>query len=215
MPTTSASTPAAELRWVSPDELTPNPWNPNVMDPEMLAKAEASIREFGFVDPITCRRHGSGWQIIDGEHRWLVAKSEELLTIPIIDLGELSDAVAQQLTIVLNETRGQADPNRLGRLLKELMVTETKENLLRTLPFTAQALERLTGLPTMTWEGLGQPNRLPLPGQKPSAWVERTYRMPRESADVIDQAISKVRSEGDEVSDWQALELVCADFLST
>lgn len=212
MDTTLVSTVPAEIRWVEPERLRPNPWNPNVMDSEMLEKARASIREFGFIDPITVR----GLEIIDGEHRWLIAREMELGVVPVIDVGPIPDAIAQQLTIVLNETRGQADPNRLGRLLKELMVTETKEHLLATLPFTAQALERLTGLPTMTWEGLDRPQTPTLPGHKPQAWVERTYRMPKDSAEVIDQAIARVREKADDdVSDWQALEYVCADFLSS
>lgn len=178
----------------------------------MLEKARASIREFGFIDPITVR----GNEIIDGEHRWLIAKEMDLGMIPVIDVGPIPDAIAQQLTIVLNETRGQADPNRLGALLKTLMVTETKEHLLATLPFTAQALERLTGLPTMTWEGLDSPHRPTLPGQKPSAWVERTYRMPKDSAEVLDEAIERVRSKSDDdVTEWQALEYIAADFLSS
>ena len=202
--------------------MRPNRWNPNFMDPEMLEKARASIREFGFVDPVTVRDVAHDvdrnvtevrFEIIDGEHRWVIAKEEGIDPIPAVNLGRLSDAAAQQLTIVLNETRGQANPDRLGKLLKELMVTETKEHLLSVLPYTAQALERLTGLPTMTWEGLGSQARPTLPGQKPSAWVERTYRMPKESAEIIDQAINKIRSKDEEITEWQALEYVCADYL--
>jgi hypothetical protein len=38
--------------------------------------------------------------------------------------------------------------------------------------------------------------------------------MTRESAEVIDQAIARVRAEADtESSEWSALELICADFL--
>jgi hypothetical protein len=38
--------------------------------------------------------------------------------------------------------------------------------------------------------------------------------MPRESAEVLDQAIAKVREEADtEPSEWAALELICADYL--
>jgi hypothetical protein len=213
---TTAST--AKLRNVDPHDITPNPWNPNEMDPDMLEHARASIEKFGFVDPVTVRSQGKTWQIIDGEHRWRIAIEIHLATIPVYDLGVLDDAVAQQLTIVLNETRGQANPAKLGRLLKDLMAKESKDSLLSTLPYTREAFDRLTGLPALDWDNLGgQPSHRPqLPGERPSAWVERTYRMPKDSAEVIDQAIARVRAETDtEPTEWAALELICADFLSS
>ncbi len=210
-------TALAELIWIAPEDARPNRWNPNVMDPEMIQKARASIQEFGWVDPITVREvmsEAAPYEVIDGEHRWKIALDDNIRSIPAITLGRVEDSVAQQLTIVLNETRGQADPAKLGRLLKDLMAKETKDKLLSTLPFTREALDRLTGIPTMTWDDLDRPNRPALPTERPSAWVERTYRMPKESAAVIDDAIDKVKSnEVQEVSDWQALELIAADFL--
>lgn len=206
-----------KLRQVDPKELSPNPWNPNEMDPGMLEYARASIAKFGFVDPVTCRSIGKSLQIIDGEHRWRIAIERQLATIPVFDLGPLDDATAQQLTIVLNETRGQANPSKLGQLLKELMAKESKESLLSTLPYTREAFDRLTGLPAFDWEDLGSTTKRPqLSGERPSAWVERTYRMPKDAAAVIDDAIAKVREDADtEPTEWAALELICADFLSS
>lgn len=212
---TAAST--ARLRQVAPADILPNPWNPNVMDPDMREYARASINQFGFVDPVTCRSIGKLLQIIDGEHRWRIAIEIGLETIPVYDLGVVDDSVAQQLTIVLNETRGQANPDKLGALLKDLMAKESKESLLSTLPYTREAFDRLTGLPALDWDNLGEmPKRPQVPTERPSAWVERIYRMPKDSAEVIDQAIARVREhEIDDPSEWQALELICADYLSS
>lgn len=206
-------TPRVKLQWVEPSELRPNRWNPNVMDPDMLAKARASIHKFGFVDPVTVRDTEAGLEIVDGEHRWQIAVDDEMGAIPVMNLGVVTDSIARQLTVVLNETRGQPDPTRLGDLLKTLMATETKDHLLSLLPYTREALDRLTGLPSLTWEALDRPQRPQLPTERPSAWVERIYRMPKESAEVIDEAISKLREDADGASDWQALELICADYL--
>lgn len=179
----------------------------------MLAKARASIHAFGFVDPVTVREN-DGYEIIDGEHRWIIATEDEMGSIPVINLGRISDSAAQQLTIVLNETRGQSNPEKLGKLLRELMAKETKDHLLSTLPFSREALDRLSGLPTMTWDALDRPQRPHLPGERPSAWIERTFRMPKEASAVLDEAIEKVRgSDGLELNEWQALELIAADYL--
>lgn len=203
-----------ELIWVTPDAIAPNPWNPNEMDPDMLEHARASIRSFGFVDPVTIRHLGKAYQIIDGEHRWRIALEMDLEKIPAFDLGDLSDSVAQQLTVVLNETRGQANPAKLGKLLRDLMAKETKDSLLSTLPYTREAFDRLTGLPTLNWEDLST-QRPQLSGERPSAWVERTYRMPKESAEVLDQAIARLRDGEGDMTEWRALELICAEFLSS
>jgi ParB-like chromosome segregation protein Spo0J len=217
-----------ELRWVDPRLLEPNPWNPNVVEADMFAKVIASLHAFGFIDPITVRRIDERLQIIDGEHRWRAGQNhsdrcepgpdrhEGLTLVPVFDLGVITDSVAQQLTIVLNETRGQADPDKLGQLLSSLMAKETKETLLSTLPFTREAFDRLTGLPTLTWENLDVP-RPQLSGERPSAWVERTYRMPKEAAAVLDKAIARAReaSGDDQLMEWRALEFLAADYLGS
>lgn len=203
------------LRWVDISKLRPNDWNPNVMDADMYGKAIASIREFGFIDPITCRSVGDEYEIIDGEHRWRAAREENLATVPIIDLGTVSDDDAIQLTVVLNETRGQADPRRLGLLLRELASRNSKERLLSTLPYSREAFDRLTGLSSLDLSSIGRPPLRPSI-ERPSSWVERTYRMPIDAAEVIDRAIERVRQEAEEdrTPDWKALQLLASEYLS-
>lgn len=203
-----------ELRWVDTAELRPNPWNPNRMDDEMYAKAIASIRSFGFIDPITVRHFGPVLEIIDGEHRWRAAKSEGINPVPVIDLGDVTDDIARQLTIVLNETRGQADPQRLGALLRDLAERNSVSSLLASLPYTQEAFGRLTGLSTIDWSDLARPPERPT-AERLSAWVERVYRMPKDSAEVIDRAIERFRADGERIPDWKVLELLAADYLGS
>lgn len=185
------------------------------MDDEMYAKAIASIRQFGFVDPITVRGQSSGYEIIDGEHRWRAAIAEGIGIVPVIDLGVIADDIARQLTIVLNETRGQSDPQRLGDLLRDLASRASIPDLLSTLPYTREAFDRLTGLSSIDWTSLARPPQRPAVG-RPSAWVERVYRMPKESAEVIDRAIERFReSEDGTVPEWRVLELLAADYLGS
>jgi hypothetical protein len=188
------------------------------MDPTMYAKAIASIREFGFVDPVTVRENGLQYEIIDGEHRWRAAIDENLDPIPAVNLGVVPDEVAKQLTIVLNETRGSADPNKLGELLRDLSSRVSKESLLSTLPYSREAFERLTGSVSFDWSGIGTTPEKP-PAGRVAAWVERTYRMPAESAEVLDRAIAHFREMEDDgtgrVPDWKVLELLAADYLGS
>lgn len=200
-----------EFQWVPIDRIAPNEWNPNRMDEEMFQKAVASIREFGFVDPVTVRHLGDLFEIIDGEHRWVAAKQEGLTEIPVIDVGVIEDDVAQQLTIVLNETRGQADPRKLGQLLFQLSQKIDRETLLDRLPYSRDAFNRLAGITELDLSSV----KPATPVKDMTKWVERIYRMPKESAEVIDQALSTFKETEGESPDWKILEYLAADYLAS
>lgn len=202
-----------ELHWIDPNELRANNYNPNKMNSFMYAKAMESIQTHGFVNPVIVRH---GREIVDGEHRWLVALDLGLPEIPIFDLGEVDDVEAKKLTILLNELRGQALPEQMGDLLKDLMKDTSVEDLLRELPYTEEMFRGFTDLGPL-------PDLAPQPademglGSAPEPerrWVERLYRLPLAAAMVLDQALAQAK-DGDEIEDWQALERVAADFLAS
>ena len=239
--------PELEFRQVDIGLITPNPWNPNVMDPDMYAKAIESIHEFGFVDPVTVRRtlherfevstieqlgkNERNWldavryQIIDGEHRWKAAKDHGACTrapkgggwerhgglssLPVIDLGDVSEEDAQQLTIVLNETRGTYDPKKMGSLLIELVAVKPLAELATVLPFTKDKIEELAELPKVDWEDVRFKAKA---GGTTERWVERVYRLPTEAADALDRAIQRCR-EDDGATDAQAIQRIAEEFL--
>jgi hypothetical protein len=196
----------------------------------MYQKELASLRRFGLVAPLVVRRIPPGgsptpprskrtaglpsksittkYELIDGEHRWKGAQELGYTEVPIWDLGIISDAVAKQLTIVLNETRGTPDPGKLGELLMDLLETELPTDLLEVLPFPEERFTELTKLAAFDWGAVTEPMKTE------TGWVERTYRMPKEAAEVIDQAISRVRVDSGEAKEWHALEYICADFLA-
>jgi hypothetical protein len=190
------------------ERLVPNPWNPNVMDDEMYRKELASLRKFGYVSQILVRELPDQVQIIDGENRWKGLKHLGFTEVDTTVVEGLTDEEAKQLTIVLNETRGRADPKKLGLLLQDLLVAIPKTDLLDVLPLSPIQFDRLAGLEGFDWGTLGK--------DEPSGnrWVERTYRLPVDAALVIDEAIEKAK-DGEEILDWQALEMVAADFLAS
>jgi ParB/RepB/Spo0J family partition protein len=207
--------PVPAFRTVPIDQLAANPWNPNRMDAFMFEREVASIEEFGFVDPITCRSVAGGYEIIDGEHRWNAARSLGLKTVPIIDLGEVPDQKAKKLTIVLNELRGQIVQADLGALIANLLSEENAGELAKSLPFTQEALEHLASMPEFSWDStkdVGKPDISPPVTGKKEPWVELVFRMPKSANDVVMDALAKIRGD-DEMLDWQALEALAADYL--
>ena len=73
--------------YVSPDSLTPDPRNARTHSRRQRRMLAASLRRFGFVNPILTDENG---QIIAGHCRWAAAKEEGYSSVPIIRLGHLT-----------------------------------------------------------------------------------------------------------------------------
>lgn len=207
-----SSSGSPSLQVVPAGDLHPNPWNPNRMTAFMYAKAIESIREFGFIDPITAFRHEGKLVIIDGEHRWRAGMDLGIIEFPVIELPvSLSDA--RKLTIVLNELHGQADPEKLTDLLSELLDEGGMTWLTEALPFPDDVLSTLLATkiefptPEQSVTTASEPN-----GKE--RWVEKLLRMPEDVGLMYESALDKAR-DGDAIKDWQALERILADFLAS
>jgi ParB-like chromosome segregation protein Spo0J len=202
---TSAILPLAKLQ--------PNTWNPNVMNAEMYRKELASLKKFGYVNPMLVRHKGSGYEIIDGEHRWRALHELGYDEVEVTIIEGIGDEEAKQLTIVLNETRGRPNPEKLGVLLSDLLGSIPKSDLLDVLPISPPDFDRLAGLEGFDWGALGEETQDS--GESGTrSWVERTYRLPKDAAAVIDDAIRAVQADDEGVAEWQALEAIAADFLA-
>ena len=199
---------------LSVNDLHPNAWNPNEMSDDTFAKELRSIREFGFIDPVTVmKRRDGGFMIIDGEHRWKAAQQLGIASVPAIICDGLSETDAKKLTTILNGLHGDPNREKLGDLLKNLLENEPVSSLLGVLPFTETEFNDLAGLKPFDWAAFEQQMGEPAVKTR-SAWVERVYRFPADAAETIDAAISKVREQEGEMPDWKALELICADYIA-
>ena len=209
----SRTIPSAET--VPADRLRKNPWNPNRMTSSMMAKVAESIELYGFVDPLTVREVGmQDYQILDGEHRFDVGLAGGMTEFPVINLGLLDDASAKKLTIILNELHGQADPDKMGDLLADILKDSSIDELLKAMPYDESMLAGFlqTELPSLP--PLPSPTKTAGAAPDKTVWAERLYRMPKEVAIVVDEAIEKAK-DGEEIEQWQALERICADYLAS
>lgn len=201
------------------DDCEPNPWNPNQMDGFTYAKVIDSLQEYGFIDPMTLRPHPEKtgkWQIIDGENRYKGGLDLGIEWAPGFNLGPIDDQRAMKLTIVLNELRGQFDPRSMSKLLGTLLEAEDPLTLAKSLPFTDIALQGMIGLDDLDLDGSNIGKALKdgesLKNER-EKWVERVFRLTIEANGVVQSALEKAK-QGEDMSDVQALEMVCADFLA-
>ena len=127
----------------SPLELVPNPWNSNHLTPEAELKLVNSLqRHKGLFKPILIRTLPNGtFQIIGGEHRWRAAQSLGLTEVPVINLGEMPDDQAKEISILDNGRYGQDDATQLAELLAEL---GSPSDLSLFMPFDVGDIETIT-----------------------------------------------------------------------
>ncbi len=139
-----------------------NPWNPNVQSDVVARATRESLQRFGFVEPVLLRPHPEitgEWEIINGEHRWTEAQALGYTDIPTV-IEDLTDDEAKKLTVVLNETTGDADVVLLGQLLSEL---QNLDDFKLALPYTDAELTHLLSIGAEDWDRFGNADDDPEP----------------------------------------------------
>lgn len=100
------------------DHLVPNRANPRTHSREQVEQIAASIRQFGFVNPVLIAPDGS---IIAGEGRYRAAQGLGLTQVPVIVLGHLTPAQRRALAIADNQIALNAGWDE--QLLREQLAT--------------------------------------------------------------------------------------------
>lgn len=133
---------------ITPDFLTldprviqPNPWNSNVVSHENEEKLRASIERHGMFKPVLVRELSDGTiQSIGGQHRAEQAIELGYDSIPVINLGPISDEQAKEISLADNARYGIDDTLKLSEILGDLD-TSAIENFL---PWTNRDIAAMT-----------------------------------------------------------------------
>lgn len=141
-----------EIQHLPPEALSPNPWNSNQVGPDMEKRLRASIEKFGIYKPILVRElENGGLQILGGEHRWRVACNMGLESIPVVNLGELSDRKAKTLGLADNAQYGEDDGLKLAAILRDI----GQEDVEMLLPYTESDLAGMFAATEIDLDSLG------------------------------------------------------------
>src|SRR5713226_2542733 len=120
------------------DRLTPSEVNPRTHSREQVAQIAASIREFGFVNPVLVGQDGG---IIAGEGRLRAARAEGMREVPVIVLEHLSEVQRRALAIADNQLALNAGWDE--QMLREQLTALKDEDFnLALLGFDDQELAR-------------------------------------------------------------------------
>jgi ParB-like chromosome segregation protein Spo0J len=143
---------SAQLEQIPTSDLIPYARNSRTHSDEQVAQIMASIREFGFCNPVLIDETG---MIIAGHGRVLAATRMKLETVPCLRLSHLTDAQKRAYVIADNRIALSSgwDEELLANELSDLNADEFD---LAVLGFDADELSTLLGLDTPTPGGTGE-----------------------------------------------------------
>ena len=159
----SADAARLDVRWLPIEQIAPFPDNPRDCPPEAIDLVARSIREFGFLQPITTDEHHV---ILTGHTRLLAAQQLGLAKVPVITIAGLSAAQARAYRIMDNKSNEATSWNTtlLGSELAALVGMEIDPALTG---FSSQELADLLAPASDGTLGLCDPDETVEPPAKP------------------------------------------------
>lgn len=137
------------------EEIHQAPYNPRVMTPDKMKALKASLKKHGFVLNLVVQKWskelGLSHVLIGGHQR--VTAMEEICKeegwplpthLPCIVL-DVTDAIAKQLNISLNNVEGEFDPFKLGQIFTDIYPTMTTDDVLAS-GFIQEQIEQMQSL---------------------------------------------------------------------
>jgi ParB-like chromosome segregation protein Spo0J len=137
-------------------KLIPRVTNPRTHTPEQVKQVAASIKEFGWTNPILV---GADNDVIAGHARLLAARQLRLTEVPVIQLGHLSESQRRALVIADNQLALNAGSSE-ETLQVELKALQEAEFDLSIVGFDDEELARLLAGQDST-EGLTDEDAVP------------------------------------------------------
>lgn len=198
---------------VSINEVRPNTWNPKNKDSKDYQKVLSSIKRNGLKDTIKVREKlgatpNDKYEIIDGEQRWKACKDLGFPLVAIYNEGVIDDLRAKELTIWWQQ---QVPFNEvdLAHLIAEMI---TSENIV--LPYDKEEIDTFMKMSKFNMDDFKE---VPIPEINDNTTIKTLMiQMTDAQYQIVIQAMDKAKqnSEGNEISEARAIELICADYLA-
>ena len=186
---------------VSIDLVHPNNYNPKAENTKEYYDVLESLKQNGLMSFIFVREVDGedGFEIVDGEHRYLAAKELGYPEIYVYNLGKISEEEAKALTLWF-EVQVPFDNVELAPIVVELSKLNIK------LPYTEEQVEKFAELQKFDFDDLGEDEPVP----EEEGFGNLTIKLTPEQFMFIDGRI-KDAMRVEDVSEGRALELIVAD----
>lgn len=183
---------------INPKDLKFSPWNVNSVSPENMEKLKESLRRNGVFRPIVAREVDGELQVIAGEHTTLAAIELGLETIPVHNLGPITEVKAKEISIIDNQHYGVEDAFGLGTLLQEIDI-----NPADFLPFSDRELTNIFAASKIDLDSLEIPDDSAeslIPDYDPEASMARApidsqvmrFKVPIKDAEFVQRTIEAI-----------------------
>ena len=139
-------------------------WNYKDEDSEvtmdLLDNLENNFKRNGQVENILVRDMGKGiFEVINGNHRYDVAKRLKLKNMMCFNFGKISEVQAKRISVETNETKFHSDQIKLAMTINELVGEFDLGELLSTLPFCENEVENFDKLLNFEMEEVPEDNK--------------------------------------------------------
>lgn len=206
-------------------QLKNNNYNPNKTTDRQQEAIKESLNNYGQLTAVLVRpdpEDSESYIIIDGEHRSQIL-TEEIYVDVVHGLTEID---AKKLTVIMNETRGDADKIELAQLLAQINnELENFEQLQLGLPYETKELQELIDLADINWDNFEEESdnndnsHENLDSDPDDNWTTIVFRVPNEALDPINQAIALVSDQkslhkDQQIANGQVLEILAAEYLA-
>lgn len=141
------------------DKVKPNNWNPNKVPLHKMEAIREGMKREGWIlsEPLLIwesdEKGRKKMVIINGEHRWTIAKGLGFKTGPAVVLRGLSKAKAVEHTIMLDNNRGEFEEAPLALAIKSILPSIKTEDPAKRLGFTQIQYTKLMELPKLAQPG--------------------------------------------------------------
>ncbi len=140
---------------ISLDRLIAHPDNPNRMSKGNFSKLVRNIERTSLYEPLTVRRQGENFQIINGHHRMEALKKLGYAAADCV-VWDIDDEEVDVLLATLNRLCGSDILDKKLVLLRRLNEKTLAQELARLLPLTGKQIERLVNLKLPAMPAKGQ-----------------------------------------------------------
>jgi len=131
-------------KFIPIDLLVPADWNYKADDEFMSKQLLNNLKRNGQIVTCQVRQLDTGfYEVVDGNHRLQALRQLGQEYVIVYDHGKIPLSQAQRIAIETNETKFNADPLKLGTLLKDLKEDFPEADLFETIPFTEDEFNEL------------------------------------------------------------------------
>lgn len=150
--------PLSKLRWVAPETLHPNDWNPNRVAPPELELLQDSILADGWTQPIVATADD---QIVDGFHRYTLGLRDDRIRaltgalVPVVPTLATGEEAWMSSTIRHNRARGTHAVGLMANIVRRMKDEKGMSDVVvaDTLGMELEEVDRLYDRSGMTVRG--------------------------------------------------------------